>query len=117
MQGYVIRRSDTDYVINCDAHGNGGYNVVPLEVDPWNKYTIEEVEAYLQDNPAMLLDYTALQEEESIRIEIASLKTYLSYTDYIYPKCQELDLDVTYMYSDTIAERKATRIRIQELEV
>jgi hypothetical protein len=48
--------------------------------------------------------------------EIASLKTYLSQTDYIYPKCQELGLDVTYVYPDVIQKRKDARIRIQELE-
>ena len=48
--------------------------------------------------------------------EIASLKTYLSQTDYIYPKCQELDLDVTYVYPDVVQKRKEVRLRIQELE-
>ena len=48
--------------------------------------------------------------------EISTLKTYLSQTDYIYPKCQELDLDVTYVYLDVVAQRKAARLRIQELE-
>ena len=26
ITGYILKRSETDYVINCDALGNGGYN-------------------------------------------------------------------------------------------
>ena len=42
--GYIKKRSETDYVVNCDAQGNGGYNVVPREIDHCNAYTIEEVQ-------------------------------------------------------------------------
>lgn len=49
--------------------------------------------------------------------EIASLKSYLSSTDYIYPKCLELGLDVDIEYADVVSQRKSARTRIQELEV
>jgi hypothetical protein len=116
ITGYVIKRSETDYVINCDSQGNGGYNVVPKEVDPYNAYTIEEVEAYLAEHPEMLLDLEAIESEKARLAEITSLKAYLSSTDYIYPKCLELGLDVNIEYADTVAKRKAARARIQELE-
>jgi len=116
ITGYVIKRSEIDYVINCDAQGRGGYNVVPKEVDPHNAYTLEEVRTYLLDNPEMLLDLEAIEAEEAHKIEIASLKAYLSSTDYIYPKCLELGLDVSIEYADTVAQRIAARARIQELE-
>ena len=58
---YILKRNDNDYVINCDEQGNGGYNVVPLSVDPSNKYTIEEVETYLAEHPEDLLDSEALE--------------------------------------------------------
>ena len=45
---HILKRSATDYVINCDAQGNGGYNVVPKEVDPYN-IPMRRVEAYLQN--------------------------------------------------------------------
>ena len=54
-------------------------------------------------------------QEEIDSIELISLKAYLSSTDYIYPKCLELGLDVNTEYSTIIAKRKATRVRIQEL--
>lgn len=53
---YVIKRNSLDYIINCDSEGSGGYNVVPRAIDPFNKYTINEVETYLTEHPEMLLD-------------------------------------------------------------
>ncbi|MGH0053809.1 MAG: phage tail assembly chaperone [Sphaerochaetaceae bacterium] len=61
--GYVLKRSETDYVVNGDLQGNGGYNVVPREIDPGNLYTLEEVRDYLFDNPDMLLDAQAINIE------------------------------------------------------
>lgn len=116
ITGHVIKHSEIDYVINCDDQGNGGYNVVPKEVDPHNAYTLEEVRTYLLDNPDMLLDLEAIESEKSRIAEIATLKAYLSSTDYIYPKCLELGLDVSIEYADTVAQRIAARARIQELE-
>ena len=116
ISGFILKRSETDYVIGCDAQGNGGYNVVPKEVDPYNAYTIEQVEAYILEHPEDLLDIESIEAEEIRNNEIASLKAYLSSTDYIYPKCLELGLDVNIEYADTVAQRKAARARIQELD-
>jgi hypothetical protein len=60
IKGYILKRSDTDYVIGCDAQGNGGYNVVPKSVDPCNVYTIENVESYIAEHPDMLLESDTL---------------------------------------------------------
>ena len=113
---HIIKRNNSDYIINCDAQGNGGYNVVPKDIDPSNLYTIEEVEAYLTEHPEDLLDMESIEAEKIRNNEIASLKAYLSSTDYIYPKCLELGLDVNIEYADTVAQRKEVRARIQELE-
>ena len=67
ITGYVIKRTETDYVINCDAQGNGGDNVVPKEIDPHNAYTLEEVRTYILDNPEMLLDLEAIEMEQLTR--------------------------------------------------
>jgi len=112
---YVLKRSETDYVINCDSLGNGGYNVVPKELDPDNAYTLEEVRNYILDNPEMLLDGDALEARRLKRLEVLKLKTYLSSTDYIYPKCLELGLDVNVEYAEVVQKRKETRARIQTL--
>lgn len=117
ITGYVIKRTETDYVINCDAQGNGGYNVVPKEIDPHNAYTIAQVEAYLAEHPEHLLDAEAIEAERQKQQELSYLKDYLAGTDYIYPKCLELGLDVDIEYADVVAQRKSARTRIQELEV
>lgn len=61
MQGHILKRSETDYVIDCDSQGQGGYNVVPMEIDPSNAYTLEDVRNYLLDNPDMLLDSAQIE--------------------------------------------------------
>jgi hypothetical protein len=53
---YIIKRNNQDYVIGADENGEGGYNVVPKEVDPYNLYTIEQVESYLAEHPEHLLE-------------------------------------------------------------
>ena len=116
MTRFVLKRSETDYVINCDAQGNGGYNVVPKEVDPYNIYTISQIEAYLAEHPEHLLDAEAIEAERQKQQEITSLKDYLADTDYIYPKCLELGLDVYVVYAEIVSQRKLARNRIQELE-
>lgn len=116
MTGFILKRSETDYVVNCDAQGNGGYNVVPREIDPHNAYTLEQVRNYLLDNPDMLVDLEAIESEKSRIAEIATLKSCLAETDYIYPKCIELGLDVNIEYAQVVQNRKDARARIQELE-
>ncbi len=64
IAGYIKKRSETDYVINCDAQGQGGYNVVPREIDPYNIYTIAQVESYLAEHPEDLLDITSINLEK-----------------------------------------------------
>ena len=51
------------------------------------------------------------------KIKISTFKQYLTDTDYIYPTCLELGLDVNLEYPDVVAQRKLARSRIQELEV
>ena len=52
--GYFIKRNDNDFVINIELGQKGsGYNVVPKEIDPWNKYDINEVQAYAENHPEM----------------------------------------------------------------
>jgi hypothetical protein len=113
---FIIKRNNSDYIINCDEQGNGGYNVVPKDIDPYNAYTIEEVEAYILEHPEDLLDMESIEAEKIRNNEIASLKAYLSSTDYIYPKCLELGLDVNIEYESMVQDRKLARARIQELE-
>jgi len=54
--------------------------------------------------------------EQLNKKKIVALKNYLADTDYIYPKCLELGLDVNIEYSDIVAERKSARTQINELQ-
>lgn len=89
--------------------------------------------SYLVDTPIMVADENGLLQyaiingnivhkpqeysiEQLNKKEIATLKKYLSDTDYIYPKCLELGLDVDIEYADVVAQRKSARTRIRELE-
>lgn len=68
-----------------------------------------------EDGYPILVDPPAPSQSELDAMEIASLKAYLSSTDYIYPKCLELGLDVDIEYADVVSQRKSARTRIQEL--
>ena len=73
---YIIKRNNQDYVIKTDEKGNGGYNVVPKEVDPHNAYTLEEVRTYLLGNPEMLIDLEGIETERITR-EARAHRDYL----------------------------------------
>ena len=73
---YIIKRNNQDYVIKTDEKGNGGYNVVPKEVDPHNAYTIAQVEAYLAEHPEDLLDLTSINLEK-LKDEVRSRRDAL----------------------------------------
>jgi hypothetical protein len=64
----------------------------------------------------IISDPPAQSQEELSKREIATLKAYLSSTDYIYVKCLELGLDVNTEYAGTVQKRKDARTRIQELQ-
>ena len=57
--------------------GNGGYNVVPKEVDPHNAYTIAQIEAYLAEHPEHLLDAEAIEAERQRQQECHPSKLIL----------------------------------------
>lgn len=73
---YVLKRTNTNYVINTDENGLGGYHVVPKDIDPHNAYTIEQVEAYLAEHPEHLLDIEAI-ELERMKAEVRSRRDSL----------------------------------------
>lgn len=56
MYGYVIKKSETDFIVNVEPTQKGsGYNVVPKETDPFNKYDIDAVRAYAIANPLKVI--------------------------------------------------------------
>ena len=113
---YVLKEKDM-YWIGCNDTQPYTQSAYPVsELDENCLYTIEQVEAYLVEHPEALLDMTVIKQERARTQEIAQLKTYLTSTDYIYPKCLELGLDVNTEYAEVVEQRKNARARIQELE-
>lgn len=57
--GTVIIRGIHDYVVFAEPYQKGsGYQVVPKETDPHNKYDIEDVRRYCSEHPEnVLYDY------------------------------------------------------------
>ena len=117
---YILKKGTTYWVFCSNDKPyitQESYPVAMPEEDPNCIYTIAQVEAYLLEHPEHLLDAEAIEAERQKQQEITSLKDYLADTDYIYPKCLELELDVDVVYVDVVAQRKLARNRIQELEV
>lgn len=114
--GYVIKRSENDFVINVDLKNYySGYNVVSKEVDPFNEYDIDEVRAYCKANPLMVYAEHPLEYERSLVTEQIELKAYLSKTDYMVVKCSERGLSMASEYPEDYAKRQEARDRINEI--
>lgn len=95
ITGYVIKRSEIDYVINCDAQGRGGYNVVPRILDPSNAYSIWDVDAYIAEHPEMLIDMQVIEMERLTREARAKRDNLLKETvDSVNPMRWEALTDV-----------------------
>lgn len=63
--GKVIIRGQDDYIIDADGLN---YNVVPKSIDPYNTYDINDVKAYIQDHPEMVIPAETYHLEESARL-------------------------------------------------
>lgn len=116
MFGYVIKRSENDYIVNLDLNDlYAGYNVVPKTVDPYNKYNIEDVRAYCKANPSMVLEVHPLEAKERLKRELYRHELYLRDTDYMAIKCAEKGMSMASAYPDEYIKRQQARDRINEL--
>ena len=92
----------------------------PIEDDYWQELLDGQSQGKQivsnEDGYPILSDPPTPSQKELDAQEIASLKAYLSATDYIYPKCLELGLNVNVEYTEVVQRRKDARMRIQELE-
>ena len=114
--GYVIKNAEDDYTVNVDLEAYAsGYNVVPKEIDPYNQYDIEEVRAYCEANPHMVLTEHPFESRKALYIEIATLKRYLSDTDYMAVKCAEKGISMASAYPEEYVKRQQARDRINEI--
>ena len=76
--GYVIKRSDDDYVAFVDLNDyHSGYNVVPKTVDPYNAYDIDDLKAYCEAHHDHVLTEHPLQEGMNLSLEYAEKQNEL----------------------------------------
>lgn len=114
--GYVTKNNENNFIINVDLNDYySGYNVVPKEIDPFNQYNIEDVRAYCEANPQMVLAEHPLEYARSLISEQIELKAYLSRTDYMVVKCSERGLLMSEEYPEDYAKRQEARDRINEI--
>ena len=114
--GYVIKNAEDDYIVNVDLEAYAsGYNVVSKDIDPYNQYDLEEVKAYCNANPKMILAEHPLTYKNDLAIERMTLRQYLSNTDYMVVKCSERGLSMATEYPTEYEERQKARDRINEI--
>lgn len=116
MFGYVLKRNEDDYIVNLDLFNlYAGYNVVPKTVDPYNIYNIEDVRAYCEANPNMVLSEHPLEYKKNLLMEMRTLKQYLAETDYMAIKCAEKGISMASAYPEEYVKRQQARDRINEI--
>lgn len=116
MFGYVLKRNEDDYIVNLDLFNlYAGYNVVPKTVDPYNIYNIEDVRAYCEANPNMVLSEHPLEAQERLKRELYRHELYLRDTDYMAIKCAEKGVSMASAYPEDYVKRQQARDRINEI--
>ena len=116
MFGYVLKNNEDDYIVNVNLDDlYSGYNVVPKDIDPYNQYDLEEVKAYCEANPQMILSEHPLSHKKDLVLERRALRKYLADTDYMVVKCSERGLSMASEYPDEYEGRQQARDRINEI--
>lgn len=124
--GYVIQIDESHFIVQADPNVYGsGYGVCPKEEDPWCKYDIADVQAYMQAHPdKVLADYAVKpdwlnKETNSQKAELSELEHWFSdvYDAQVkqYARCMRLGLPYDNKYGtieelDEQAEQNAKRI-------
>ena len=124
--GYVKQIDDTHFVVLADPDVYGsGYGVCPKEEDPWCKYDVADVQAYVKSHPdKVFAEYNNLPEwldpvRSAQKQELADLEQWFTnvYDAQVkqYTRCERLGLTYDNKYGtieelDALAEEKAKRI-------
>lgn len=76
--GYVIKKSDTFYVVNVNPNSYySGYGVVSKEEDPYGKYDLTDVQLYATENPDKVLTEHPLESQTQLQQQIVDKETQL----------------------------------------
>lgn len=108
-----------------DAPTQKDGNAVGLDFEQWTKISCHPTYSYFVYQDGNIIE--KVNEDEKIKVDkanqIASYKNYLSSTDYVIAKLNELKLEdetefekAKKEYEDILAKRKEARSRINKLE-
>ena len=118
--GYVLKRNDEDYVVLIDPDTyEGGYNVVPKSVDPYNAYELADVIAYYNANPDKRIDLTSVQEREANKQQFQEYSQNLIDVNYelfnrMVQKVFNPEVSTLTDYEPTTEELLATKAQLEQ---
>lgn len=118
--GYVLKRSDEDYVILIDPDTyEGGYNVVPKSVDPYNAYELSDVAAYYNANPDKQISLALVQERETNKLQFQEYSQDLINVNYelfnrMVQKVFNPETSEQVEYVPTTEELLATKAQLEQ---
>ena len=82
--GYVIKFNNNQFNVFVDLNDYySGYGVIPKEKDPENAYDIEDVRAYCETHPDMVLNKHPMKDKIKLIQEKDRLESWLKEHDYI----------------------------------
>lgn len=121
----ILEGNEVEIIPFYDAPTQKEGNAVGLDFEQWTKLSCHPTYSYFVYQDGSIVE--KIREDEKNKVDkadqIASCKNYLSSTDYVITKLNELKLEddgeyekAKEEYKDILAKRKEARERINQLE-
>lgn len=120
----LLERNEVEIIPFYDAPTEKEENTVGMDFEQWTKISCHPTYSYFVYQDGSIVE--KIREDEKNKVDkadqIASCKNYLSSTDYVISKLNELKLDddgefekAKAEYKEVLAKRKEARERINKL--
>lgn len=121
----ILEENEVEIIPFYDAPTEKEGNAVGLDFEQWSKLSCHPTYSYFVYQDGSIVE--KIREDEKDKVDkanqIASCKNYLSSTDYVISKLNELKLEdeeeyekAKEEYKEVLAKRKEARAKINELE-
>lgn len=121
----ILEDNEVEIIPFYDAPTEKEGNAVGLDFEQWSKLSCHPTYSYFVYQDGSIVE--KIREDEKNKVDkanqIASCKNYLSSTDYVISKLNELKLEdeeeyekAKEEYKEVLAKRKEARAKINELE-
>lgn len=121
----ILEGNEIEIIPFYDAPTQKEGNAVGLDFEQWSKLSCHPTYSYFVYQDGSIVE--KIREDEKDKVDkanqIASCKNYLSSTDYVISKLNELKLEdeeeyekAKEEYKEVLAKRKEARAKINELE-